>query len=322
MAETNWQTDNTLCELSQLGLLALSGEDAVSFLQGQVTNDVTQLNGSNAHLSAYCSPKGRMLALFLAFTHDDKLYLQFSQPILERVMKRLTMYVMRTKVDISDVSDDMCRFGINGPDAESIVSETLGTTPKKNYTLTTAAHSLIIKLPSIAGHTRYEIIVDSKQASDIRETLKAKCVEADTGCWDWLDVQTGTPDVLATTQDQFVPQMLNLDVLNGINFKKGCYTGQEIVARTHYLGKVKRRTYLAHIAAATANQAAAGDKVMDAAGNEAGQLVKVAPNPANNGIDALIEMRIEAKEAGNITWQEMPVTFADLPYALDVEAVD
>ncbi len=317
MADTNWQTDNTLCELSQLGLLSLSGDDAVSFLQGQVTNDVAQLNGNNAHLSAYCSPKGRMLALFLAFAQNEQIYLQLSQPLLARVMKRLTMYVMRAKVNISDVSADMRRFGINGPDAENIASEAFGEVPEGDFTLTSTAHSLIIKLPSMAGHNRYEVITNREQADDVWTVLKAKCVEADTICWDWLDIQTATPDVLETTQDQFVPQMLNLDVLNGINFKKGCYTGQEIVARTHYLGKVKRRTYLAHIAVDASNQATAGDKVIDAAGNEAGQLVKVAPNP-ENGVDALIEIRIEAKETGDITWQDTPITFLDMPYALTV----
>ena len=91
MTAKNWQTDNTLCDLTHLGLLSLSGDDASTFLQGQVTNDVNILDGSHAHYSAYCSPKGRMLALFLAFAHDKKLYLQLSHPILENVMKRLKM---------------------------------------------------------------------------------------------------------------------------------------------------------------------------------------------------------------------------------------
>lgn len=317
MTTINWQTDNTLCELSHLGLLVLSGDDAVTFLQGQVTNDVAQLNGENAHYSAYCSPKGRMLALFLAFAHQDNLYLQFSQPILEPVLKRLKMYVMRAKVDINDVSDSMKRFGINGPDAAKIVSATLGKAPEQDYALITTTHGVIIKLPSIKGHQRYEVLADAAQALDTYNALKKSCTLADQPCWDWLDIQTGCPDVTKETQEQFVPQMLNLDVLNGINFKKGCYTGQEIVARTHYLGKVKRRTYLTHIAAT--DRVSAGDKVTDAAGNEAGQVVKAVPSPAG-GFDALIEMRIEAKEAGNMSWQNIPITFGDLPYEIVAEA--
>lgn len=316
MTTSNWQTDNTLCELSQLGLLALSGDDAITFLQGQVTNDVNQLGGKLVHYSAYCSPKGRMLALFLAFKYQDKTYLQFSQPLLESVMKRLKMYVMRAKVDIADVSSELRRFGINGPDAKDIVTQALGGAPEQDYAMIETAHGLIIQLPSIEGHQRYEVMVNAGQAEEVLSTLKERCTLADTACWDWHDIQTGCPDVLTKTQEQFVPQMLNLDVLNGINFKKGCYTGQEIVARTHYLGKVKRRTYLASIE--TTEQVVEGDKVMDAAGSEVGQIVKAARH-LSNGVNALIEIRIEAKQAGNIMWKTFPVTFGTLPYSLDDE---
>jgi len=317
MTETNWQTGNTLCDLSHLGLLALGGKDAITFLQGQVTNDVNALDGGNTHYSGYCSSKGRMLALFLAFAHQDMIYLQFSQSILAPIMKRLKMYVMRSKVDIQDVSDDMVRLGVNGPVASNIVTEVLGKVPEQDYALVQAKNSLIIKLPSIEGHQRYEVLVDAAHAEATRAALAANCATVDQPCWDWLDIQTGCPDVLAETQEQFVPQMLNLDVLNGINFKKGCYTGQEIVARTHYLGKVKRRTYLANIESIVATkQPMAGDKVFNNANSEVGQVVKAAPN-LTGGFDALIEVRVEAKQAGGITWQSVPVTFGDLPYSIE-----
>jgi len=320
MAQMNWQTDNTLCKLSQSGLLTLSGDDAVTFLQGQVTNDVAQLDGAHAHYSAYCSPKGRMLALFLAFAHQNKLYLQFSQPLVESVMKRLTMYVMRAKVDIADVSDEMHKFGINGPNANKLVLDALDITsevlPEQDYDIAKSDQYIIIKLPSIADHSRYEIIVNATQAEDTWHALKKNFTLVDTQCWDWLDIQTGTPDVLSSTQEQFVPQMLNLDVLNGINFKKGCYTGQEIIARTHYLGSVKRRTYLAAITSDTAPQA--GDKLLDKEKNGTGQIVRVAPN-LSNGFDVLAEMRIEAKNAGDIYWHETPLHFKEMPYSLDAE---
>jgi len=318
MADINRQTDNTLCELSHLGLLTLSGEDAVTFLQGQVTNDVKALDGSNTHYSGYCSPKGRLLALFLAFAHQDNIYLQFSHPILAPIMKRLKMYVMRSKVDIADVSDDMVRLGVNGPDVRKLVTEALGKVPEHDYALVHAENSLIIKLPSIAGQQRYEVLVDAANAEAIRAALAENFSPVEQTYWDWLDIQTGCPDVLKETQEQFVPQMLNLDILNGINFKKGCYTGQEIVARTHYLGKVKRRTYLASIAAN--EQPMAGDKVFNDAESEVGQIVRAAPNLTTGvgtlSFDALIEVRVEAKLVGDITWQSAPVTFRDLPYSV------
>jgi tRNA-modifying protein YgfZ len=171
----------------------------------------------------------------------------------------------------------------------------------------------ILKLPTIQGHTRFEIIAETTNVSEIENTLKVHCQTVEQNYWDRLDIQAGIPDVLPATQEQFVPQMLNLDLLNGINFKKGCYTGQEIVARTHYLGSVKRRTYLVEIASSEIPNA--GDKVLDTSQNEIGQIVRVAKN-AQNQFDALIEMRIESAFAGNVFWNNVAIKFNDLPYSL------
>ena len=306
-------SNNILCDLSHLGLLEISGADAVTFLQGQVTNDVNLLNGSNAHYSAYCNPKGRMLALFLAFAHYDHLHLQLNRELLEPIMKRLKMYVMRSKVEIKDVSDSIIKFGINGPEAASMLEVVFSSIPTEDYQLVSLDNGAILKLPTLAGHSRFEIFSDEKNAPSIWNALKNNCKLVGKPCWDWLEIQAGIPDITLKTQEQFVPQMLNLDILNAINFKKGCYTGQEIVARTHYLGTVKRRTYLVELATSIAPEA--GDKVLDAAKNEVGQIVRVAPN-ATNGFHALIELRIEAKEAGNLTCNDAAITLKDLPYAL------
>ena len=312
-------SNNILCDLSHLGLLEISGADAVTFLQGQVTNDVNLLNGSNAHYSAYCNPKGRMLALFLAFAHYDHLHLQLNRELLEPIMKRLKMYVMRSKVEIKDVSDSIIKFGINGPEAASMLEAVfnkaplLSKIPTENYELVSIDNGAILKLPSVNDDARFEIFTDSTNAPIIWEALKNNSRVVEKPRWDWLEIQAGIPDIELKTQEQFVPQMLNLDVLGAINFKKGCYTGQEIVARTHYLGTVKRRTYLVELATSIAPEA--GDKVLDAAKNEVGQIVRVAPS-ATNGFHALIELRIEAKEAGNLNCKDAAITLKDLPYAV------
>lgn len=308
---------NTLCDLNHLGLLAVSGADAVNFLQGQLTNDVKQLVDSNiAHFSGYCTPKGRLLALFLAFAQHDQLHLQLNRALLEPMMKRLKMFVMRSKVEIQDASESIVKFGINGPDAAAYLTLFFGQIPTQDYAFTSMENGVILKLPTIAGHTRFQIFTDSVNAPIIFNALKANCQLVGKPCWDWLDIQSGMPDVSPKTQEQFVPQMLNLDILNGINFKKGCYTGQEIVARTHYLGKVKRRTYLANIASDIAPEE--GDKILDAANNDVGQIVRVAPSD-EVGFDALIEVRIEAKIAGNLSWQGLAVQVKAPPYLLNDE---
>ena len=308
---------HTLCDLSHLGLLEVGGAEAVSFLQGQVTNDVKLLVTNNiAHYSGYCTPKGRLLALFLAFAHNDHLHLQLNRALLEPIMMRLKMYVMRSKVDIKDVSEKIIKFGLNGPDSGALLTPFFSQIPNQDYELVSLENGAILKLPTIAGHTRFQIFTDAINAPILFNALKVNCQLVGKPCWDWLDIQSGIPDVLLKTQEQFVPQMLNLDILNGINFKKGCYTGQEIVARTHYLGKVKRRTYLASIQSSTAP--VEGDKVVDAANNDVGQIVRVAPND-EAGFDALIELRIEAKQGGNLTWQGNAISTKPLPYALNDE---
>ena len=308
---------NTLSDLSHLGLLEVGGAEAVSFLQGQVTNDVKLLVTNHiAHYSGYCTPKGRLLALFLAFAHYDHLHLQLNRALLEPIMKRLKMYVMRSKVVIKDVSETIIKFGLNGPDAAQFLTPFFSQIPTQDYELVSLENGAILKLPTIPGHARFQIFTNAVNAPIIFNALKAQCQLVGKPCWDWLDIQSGIPDVSPKTQEQFVPQMLNLDILNGINFKKGCYTGQEIVARTHYLGKVKRRTYLASI---SSNQAPiAGDVILDAASSEVGQIVRVAPNN-EGGYDALIELRIEAKQAGNLTWQGLAIQIKPLPYALNDE---
>lgn len=286
---------NVMADLSHLGLLQIEGDDALTFLQGQVTNDVKHLNGSNSHYSGYCNPKGRMLALFLAFAHNGHLYLQLNGELTENVAKRLRMYVLRSKVTIRNVSDITIRIGIAGPQAATTLNALFGNAPQAPHQFISMEDTILLQLP---GNTpRFEIFTDLEHAQDIWTQLQQTHTPVGTHCWDWLDIQAGIPDVTPATVEAFVPQMLNLDLLEGINFKKGCYTGQEIVARTHYLGKVKRRTHLAHVETATAPQA--GHPVYGQDSNEPiGMVVSAAPAP-KGGFDVLAEMRLESVEAGD-----------------------
>ena len=309
-------SDHVLCGLSHLGLLEISGADAVTFLQGQVTNDVKLLAGSdiksNAHYTAYCNQKGRMLALFLAFAHYDHLHLQFNRELLEPIMKRLKMYVMRSKVEIKDVSDSIIKFGLNGPQASSMLALIFSTVPNQDYELVTLDNGAILKLPNVNDDGRFEVFTDASNAPLVWDALKNKCKIVKKPYWDWLEIQAGIPEVSLATQEQFVPQMLNLDILNGINFKKGCYTGQEIVARTHYLGTVKRRTYMAEIAV----EVEPGNKVADMTQNEVGQIVRVAPN-LTGSFDVLAELRIDAVAAGELNCNGAMLILKNLPYPLE-----
>lgn len=304
---------NTLYDLSHLTLLEIDGADAITFLQGQVTNDVKLLDGHLAHYTGYCSPKGRLLALFLAFAHQGHIHLQLPKSIAEAITKRLKMFVMRSKVTINDTSDRIIKLGLNGPQASQLLLAHFSEVPNAPYTLSTIEKATLLKLPSIAGHDRYQIFTTIDFAIQLWESLKLKASPVGKPCWDWLEINVGIPEIVASTQEQFVPQMVNLDLLNAINFKKGCYTGQEIVARTHYLGTVKRRTFLMH--AASEQMPNPNDKLMDANGAEVGQVVRSAP-AVTGGFDILAELRIEAQQAGTVYWQSYALKPKPLPYSL------
>ena len=303
--------DNVICDLSHLGLLEIDGADAFTFLQGQVTNDVKQLDGQRAHYSGYCSPKGRLLALFLAFAHREHLHLQMPSALIEPIAKRLKMYVMRSKVNIKDVSESIIKIGLQGSHAADLLNTLFDSVPQNPFDLITHTNAALIKLPGEIA--RFEIFTDIENAKNIWQSLSehSKTVSAD--YWEWLEIQAGIPEVYPTTQEAFVPQMLNLDLLGGINFKKGCYTGQEIVARTHYLGTVKRRTLLAHID--TSTQPQAGDDVINSNQEIVGKVVRCAAAP-DGGFDLLAEARLESVEAGQLMIGSHTLTIRKLPYKL------
>jgi folate-binding protein YgfZ len=307
---------NVISDLSHLALLQLEGADAVTFLQGQVTNDVKLLDGSTSHYAGYCNPKGRMLAMFFAFAHGDHLHLQLPKALAEPITKRLRMYVLRSKVTISDVSNDIVRLGIAGPDSEAALARLFNKVPQNIHEVITLENGVIIRMPGPAS--RFQVYCKAQHAESLWKALVQSHKPVGKNVWDWLEIQAGIPDVLPGTQEEFVPQMLNLDALGGINFKKGCYTGQEIVARTHYLGKVKRRTQIAHVACE--RQPSAGEDILVAGGSEsAGKIVRSAAAP-EGGFDVLAEVRLENLAVDQLAVQGQALAFKPLPYGLPDKA--
>ncbi len=305
---------NVIADLSHLGLLEVGGDDALNFLQGQLTNDARLLNGNNSQYAGYCTAKGRMLALLMVFAHFDHLHLQLNGALTESIMKRLKMYVLRAKVTITDVSDSIIRFGVAGKDTPAALATVFERVPSQVHELATLDNGTLIRLPGAIP--RYQIYSDIKHMPGIWEQLSKTCKPVGEACWEWLEIQAGIPDVTPATQEEFVPQMLNLDVLGGINFKKGCYTGQEIVARTHYLGKVKRRTHLAHLKTELKPQA--GDDLYADTADAVGKIVRAAAAP-EDGFDVLAELRLESVAAGPIHWKAQDgavLELRELPYGL------
>jgi len=302
-----------IADLSHLGLLRVEGEDATTFLQGQVTNDIKLLDGSNSQYAGYCTPKGRLLAIFLAFAHHGQFHLQFNGTLKEQTMKRLRMYVLRSKVTIADVTDSIIRLGVAGASTTAALQQIFAGIPQHPHQLVSLETANIIRLPGATP--RYEIFASPEHAAEIWSQLQQSCTPVGASCWEWLEIRAGIPDIAPATIEAFVPQMVNLDLIGGISFKKGCYTGQEIVARTHYLGKVKRRTYLAHVEAPELPQA--GDQVFGTDGTEPVGLIVSAAAAPQGSFDVLAEIRLESVEAGPVRWKDQsgPVLeILSLPY--------
>lgn len=311
-------TGNVIADLSHIGLLGVRGEDAQVFLQGQLTNDVRAVSERHSQLTAYCSPKGRMLANGRLFLRGDALYLRLPRETLGSVLHRLRMYVMRSKVAIEDATDTLVRIGLSGPSADTELQNTLGAAPA--YVNDVIQHQGITAIRIPGPHPRFELYGDADAMKKLWTALDVQAAPVGSAPWGLLDILSGIPTVYPATADAFVPQMANMQLLNGISFQKGCYTGQEIIARTQFLGKLKRRMYRVHIDADTAPQP--GDELFapDAEpAQSAGRIVDATPHP-DGGFEALAVVQIASAETGEVRLggPEGPLLrFGTLPYPFE-----
>lgn len=228
--------------LSHLGLIECAGDDAASFLHNQLTSDVTHLEAESAQYSSWCSPKGRMLVSFILFRRNAAYLALLSADLQEFIQKRLQMYVLRSKVKISNRSIDHEFIGVSGPQAATTLQNAELPVPAAAMATAAFADGSVVRLDD----TRYIVVIASEAAASAWQRISAGAVPVGTPAWQWLDVEAGIPRIAEATKEAFVPQMANLDRIGGVSFHKGCYPGQEVVARTQYLGKVKRHLYRTH----------------------------------------------------------------------------
>jgi folate-binding protein YgfZ len=312
-AERAAAADGTIvADLSQLGVIAFRGEDAATFLQGQLTNDVRALHADGAQWSGYCSPKGRLLGNFLAWRNGEDYCLQLSGDILPAVLKRLSMFILRAKVRGRDASDEAVRLVVAGSQAPTAVKAALGAIPEAAMRSVSTEAGQVVRV----GDDKFVLSVAPDRAAAVWQALRQSATPVGAPVWDWLRLSAGIPMIVAATQEQFVPQMVNLEVIGGVSFQKGCYPGQEIVARSQYLGKLKRRMFLAHVDAA----AAPGDHLYsaDMDGQATGTVVNAAMAPAG-GFDALVVAQVESATTQTLhlkTLDGAALSLKPLPYAL------
>ncbi len=290
-----------ITDLAHLGFLRVAGEDAGDFLQNLTSNDVRRLDENSAQYNSLCSPKGRMLASFLVFRMNGGYILQMPKEMVDRVKQRLSMYIFRSKVSISKA--ELAAIGLSGKNAQTLLElpESVMETGKVDS-------GIAIKL----SDSRFEIVADPENAAKIAEKLETRCEKSGKSYWDRLEILDAVAVVLPETEGLFVPQMANFELIGGVSFQKGCYPGQEIVTRTHFLGKIKRRMVLAHVDAAI--EPSPGEEVY-CREEATGTVARSAPSP-EGGFDILAVIHLENLESEIRLKSGALLQMMPMPYSL------
>jgi hypothetical protein len=311
-------TGDVFTDLSCFGLVSVHGTDAADFLHGQFTNDVLGIDETHSQLTGYCNPKGRLLAIMRLFRHGDAYYLCLPESLIDSLISRLRMFVLRADVTIDHASDSFVHLGVTGKDIEDTLAGLVPALPNRIGEITRDGDTLVIRVPGI--HPSFEIFTGVDTAMHLWDALNVRGAPIGADAWRLMDILSGVPFIYPKTQEAFVPQMVNLQLVDGVNFKKGCYPGQEIVARMQYLGKLKRRMYRVDVN--TEQPPQPGDAVYsDRSGDQAaGAIVSAAHHP-DGGCAALAVLQIADAAAGDahlyLGGQGGPdISLGDLPYPI------
>ena len=294
---------NGIAPLSHLGVIRVEGEDAAKFLHGQLTQDFALLGMDQARLAAFLSAKGRMQASFIGFKRSaTEVLLVCSSDLLPPTLKRLSMFVLRAKAKLTDATHDFALYGLAGDAVPG------GSQPA--WAKADVGAASVVHLYPADGQPRALWVAPVSEPAPPGALLAPDL-------WRWSEVKSGVATLTTPVAEAFVPQMLNYESVGGVNFKKGCYPGQEVVARSQFRGTLKRRAYVAHAAA----DVVVGAEVFSTADLEqpCGTVVQVAPAP-DGGFDAIVSLQISAaQEATSLqvgATDGVALSLLPLPYAL------
>jgi folate-binding protein YgfZ len=280
-------TLNGVAPLAHLGVIRVEGMDAAQFLQSQLTQDFSLLGLSEARLAAFCSAKGRMLASFYAFKRNPtEILLVCSQDILAATLKSLSRFILRSKVKLFDASNDFALFGLAGTAVESIA-----VADRAAWSKIDIGNASVVFLYPADGVRRALWLAPVGEAAPTGAALSPQD-------WAWGEVRSGIAMISAPIVDAFVPQMLNYESVGGVNFKKGCYPGQEVVARSQFRGTLKRRAFLVHSPVSMK----VGDEVFQDGDDPqpCGMVAQAAALPTGSGFVAIVSMQVSAAETGGL----------------------
>ncbi len=235
-------TRNFIADASDIGLILVTGNDAQVFLQNQLSNDIAHIDKTKSQLSSYSTAKGRMLGIFRIVQIDNGYILITTKGLVTDLISRLQMFVLSSEVSLADASEHFARFVVHTDQLDTMPAELLPDGPN---TVLQNDNVISLQLNQLDGQHRYLFLCLSlEEAQSIWQQFSVDLDIANFESWRLSDIKAGIPNIYPQTAEQFVLQMSNLDLLDGVSFKKGCYPGQEIIARMHYLGKIKRRLFL------------------------------------------------------------------------------
>lgn len=272
-------------------LIRTTGEDNATFLHNLMTNDVTGIPADGVRFAGFCTPKGRLLATFGIWHEGADLWLQTTADVQAAMQKKLSMYILRSKAKLHDGNAERVQVGLAGPQAAAALAALGLATPPGIKQVAAISGGQVIGV----AENRYILALDVAAAKAAWATLAQHAIPAGLNAWRLRDIVDGLPRVVAANQEQFIPQMVNFEAVGGVSFKKGCYPGQEIVARTQYLGKIKRRMYRVAVDALTT---AGADLYAPETGEQSCGNVVLAAQTGTNRSEALVVLQASTVEAG------------------------
>jgi folate-binding protein YgfZ len=278
---------NGVTPLSHLGIIGVQGDDAASFLHAQLTQDFAMLGMSEARLAAFCTAKGRMQASFVAFKRShNEILLVTSRDVLAPTLKRLSMFVLRSKAKLRDATAEFALYGLIGEPADRVAAEL-----RDPWTKADAGNASVVQLYPADGQVRKLWAAPVGEAPPVGPALSQEQ-------WLWSEVRSGIATITTPIVEAFVPQMLNYESVGGVNFRKGCYPGQEVVARSQFRGTLKRRAYPVH---ASSQLQPAQEVFHESDASQPCGLVAQAAAAPGGGWDAIVSIQIAATQGGRLT---------------------
>lgn len=259
--------------LENSGMLSVTGRDATQFLQGYITNDAQQLSPEIWQPGAFCNLQGRMVANFRMVNQAGQLLIKMDRKLVDVIKQFLQKYIVFSKAETLNVTDSYCQVGIAGKAGTSVLKGIFGTVPEGDQICAVSDQHLIVLIPGEI--LRYELWLQSGSAATILDALGEHLVQVDCQSWALQEIQAGWAWITAETSEQFIPQMMNLQAQDAISFNKGCYLGQEIVARMQYLGQLKRRMH--RYRTVTDNPPKVGEEILTGEDKVTGEIVSWAP---------------------------------------------